>query len=150
MRRLAAGLKIALPVATLIGATVLTCMLMTSAGCASTATHPGALSRFDSQAYDSLMIAQATIIDARAQAEAGELTQAQKDLLNKVIVAYNGAMDTYVAYHNALKVWVDLGGGNEASRPSSAVIAADVAQLVADVAELVETVKAGRAKGGAQ
>lgn len=70
-------------------------------GCAKKAVsvHPGAISDYDSYAYDILLVEQSAINEARAQYQAGNLPAAAKDPLNTAITQYNLAEAGWKAYH---------------------------------------------------
>ena len=87
--------------------TALTLLLMippffSVAGCTHYTVHPGALSVTDSAAYDTLLIAEATIDQARTAYQAGQLPVAAKEPLNALIQSYNVAHASWLAYRGAL------------------------------------------------
>jgi hypothetical protein len=134
MKRFRARPRLALCCAALLG--VFSLVTMTGlTGCASTATHPGAVSTFDSQAYDSLVSIQASIEQAKADFGSDPAAKAP---LNRVIAAYNAAQDAYKSYH-ALAV------SGKAPDPTS--LQAQISALVADIASIRATF--GKQKGGA-
>jgi hypothetical protein len=78
-------------------------LLFTLSSCAGHYTvHPGALNTTDSAAYDALLIAQATIDQARTSFEAGQLPASAKDSLNTLIQSYNIAHDSWLTYRGAI------------------------------------------------
>lgn len=83
---------------------VLAAMLVVPvSGCATHyLVHPGSLSTDDSGAYDALLIAQATIDQARTSLQAGQLPGTAKDPLNALINAYNLAHASWLTYRGAL------------------------------------------------
>jgi hypothetical protein len=71
-------------------------------GCAAHYTvHPGSLSSDDSAAYDSLLIAQGTIDQARTALASGQLPDSAKDPLNALIRSYNVARTSWLTYRGA-------------------------------------------------
>ena len=86
-----------------LGATLLLCFLLT--GCAAYKIHPGAVNGFDSGAYDSLIVAHATIESTKADlagnAFPASVTPAVKKAVNDLIAAYNIADTAYLDYHAA-------------------------------------------------
>jgi len=73
--------------------------ILALAGCAKQATvRPGAVNTFDSQAFDSLVTAQAAIEQASKEITAFPNLKPE---LNHVIDGYNSAMVAYKAYHEA-------------------------------------------------
>lgn len=81
-------------------------LLLLVAGCAtkSYTVHPGAANLFDSQAYDTLYVAHATIEQTKTELttnQFGATTNAVKTALNALIDAYNIADASYVVYHSA-------------------------------------------------
>jgi hypothetical protein len=65
--------------------------------------HPGSVSTIDSQAYDALLVAQATIDQARLS----PLPESIKPALNKAVLAYNVARDSWLTYRGALATKAD-------------------------------------------
>jgi len=84
-----------------INAAVLAILLFTS--CAMPRLHPGAVSKLDSQVYDTLLIAQAVIDQARIELTAGTLPEALKPALMRLIDSYNVARTSWLTYRNAVK-----------------------------------------------
>jgi len=105
--------------------TALLLVVAVAVGCASTAVHPGAVNRFDSQTYDALVSSQAAIEEARAMAPT--LTPDQKTLINRAVAAYNLALDAYLAYHGAA-----ASGGV----PDQTALDLQVQALIADIIQL--------------
>ncbi len=70
-------------------------------GCAkkTVAVHPGAISNFDSYAYDILLVEQDAINQAKAAYTANSLPPEAKDPLNYAITQYNAAQTAWQAYH---------------------------------------------------
>lgn len=70
-------------------------------GCKSAAyrVHPGAVDVFDSQSYDSLLVAQATLAEAKSEAQSGALPKEAVAPLNAAIRAYDVAETAWQAYH---------------------------------------------------
>ena len=110
--------------------TLLIILTLVLCGCAKTATitHPGAGNQFDSNTYDSLVSVEGAIDAARSLA----VTQPQKDILNKVIAAYQEAKAAYVLYHTTV-----VAGGTA----DTATLSAQIAALVAATAGLVTQIK---------
>ncbi len=74
--------------------------VLLSTGCAKKIPlHPGAISDFDSYAYDLLLVEQSAISEARAQFVAGTLPAAAHDSLNTAIDRYNDAEVIWKSYH---------------------------------------------------
>lgn len=74
-------------------------LLVLLVGCAhNVVLRPGALNAFDQAAYESLMMAQSSITQAKALVPQ---FPAMKAPLNKVIAGYNEALAAYKAYHAA-------------------------------------------------
>ncbi len=82
-----------------LGTALLLAVLVTLASaCAVRYTvHPGALNKTDSAAYDALLIAE-TAIDQAKVANQGE----PKDVLNRLIQAYNVARESWLTYRGVL------------------------------------------------
>ena len=73
------------------------CLLMgTGCGRQVHAVHPGAINAFDSYSYDTLLVAQAAI--EQAKTDIAKYPNA-KAPLNQAIASYNIAETSYVAYH---------------------------------------------------
>jgi hypothetical protein len=90
------GLKI-------VGLLLLAPLVFTTAACAARYTiHPGALNVADSAAYDTLLVAEAAIDQARVQNQTRTLPSAEKDALNTLIRSYNVARDSWLTYRGAI------------------------------------------------
>jgi hypothetical protein len=63
--------------------------------------HPGAANAFDSKSYDALYVADQTIIEVKADLQAGTLPATSIPLANQVIKAYDVARAAYLSYHDA-------------------------------------------------
>jgi hypothetical protein len=79
-------------------------MLLLTAACG---THyvirPGALNAGDSAAYDTLLIAESVIDQARSAVQAGAISSSQaKDALNSAVQSYNVARDSWLTYRGAI------------------------------------------------
>lgn len=83
--------------------TLLAVLLLTSCAADSYILHPGAVSRADSIAYDSLLIAQAIIEHSRTEFAAGTLPDTLKPGFNRLIESYNLARATWLTYRAAVK-----------------------------------------------
>jgi hypothetical protein len=90
------GLKI--PVLLLVAPLVLS----TAACAAHYKIHPGALNATDSAAYDTLLIAETTIDQARLDYQNQLLPARAKDALNTLIQAYTVARESWLVYRGAL------------------------------------------------
>ncbi len=66
------------------------------------AIHPGALNVPDSAAYDTLLIAEAAIDQARAENQTRPLPSEEKDALNTLIRSYNVTRDSWLTYRGAV------------------------------------------------
>ena len=64
--------------------------------------HPGSVSKADSAAYDALLVAQATIDQAKRQNAEGDLPKDLKVPLNVLIQTYNLARDSWLLYRGAV------------------------------------------------
>lgn len=111
-------------------AAVLLSLALLAAGCSSNkyVVHPGSVSSFDSQAYDSLLVAEAAIDAAKAQYAAGQIPAASKDLLNKAIGIYDIAQASWHTYHDT------------AASASSADVSKLQAQLTDDLNQLSQAI----------
>ena len=73
------------------------CLMMgTGCGRQAHAVHPGAINAFDSYSYDTLLVAQAAI--EQAKTEVAKHLNAKRPL-NQAIASFNIAEASYVAYH---------------------------------------------------
>src|SRR5437867_1615748 len=68
--------------------------------------HPGALNMADSAAYDTLLVAEAMIDDARVAYQLGRLPMGATDLLNTLIHSYNLTRQSWLAYRGAMATHV--------------------------------------------
>src|SRR5262249_3933421 len=87
----------------IVGLLLLAPLVFTTAACAARYTiHPGALNVADSAAYDTLLVAQAAIDQARTENQTRALPSAEKDALNTLIRSYNVARDSWLTYRGAI------------------------------------------------
>ena|SRR5436309_15864361 len=77
-------------------------LLSVSACRAHYAIHPGALNTADSAAFDTLLVASATIDEARMAYQLGRLPIGAKDLLNTLIHSYNLTRQSWLTYRGAM------------------------------------------------
>ena len=73
-----------------------------SACAAHYAIHPGALNTTDSAAYDTLLVAEGAIDQARIDLQQGQLPAAAKPPLDALILAYNTARQSWLTYRGAI------------------------------------------------
>jgi hypothetical protein len=97
-------------------------VVMTLAGCAAKTIHPGAVSQFDSQTYDTLLVAQDSIETAKKDVNLTSLP-AGHAAINTAIMSYNTTMDTYL-------LWKQSGSGDQSK------VSAAIAKLLVDVAQI--------------
>jgi hypothetical protein len=64
--------------------------------------HLGALNTADSAAYDTLLIAEAAIDQARAENQTRPFSAEAKDSLNRLVQTYNIARETWLTYRGAV------------------------------------------------
>ena len=64
--------------------------------------HPGALNQVDSAAYDTLLIAESTIDQARLDFQSGQLPAGAKPALDALVSSYNIARDSWLIYRGAI------------------------------------------------
>jgi hypothetical protein len=78
-------------------------LVFPAAACAAHyAIHPGALNIADSAAYDTLLIAEGAIDQARIENQTRALPSEEKDALNTLIKSYNVARDSWLTYRGAI------------------------------------------------
>jgi hypothetical protein len=83
----------------LVVATIITLTLFTL-GCAKKiSVHPGAISNFDSYAYDVLLVEQDVLNQAKADVISGTLPASTKDKVNVAIAQYNTTQALWQTYH---------------------------------------------------
>jgi hypothetical protein len=82
-------------------------LFLVSACAAHYITHPGALNKTDSVAYDALLIAETTIDQARLELRAGHLPARAKAPLEELIRLYNVAREAWLAYRGSLATKVE-------------------------------------------
>jgi hypothetical protein len=92
------------------------------AGCAAHIVHPGSANKFDSDAYDSVLITHSVIettkTDLANNAFPASIAGNVKAALNYLVTAYNAADSAYQAYHTAAMA------GTATTAQSNAVTAA--------------------------
>ena len=64
--------------------------------------HPGTLNPADSAAYDTLLIAESTIDQARLDFKSGQLPTGAKPALDALVQSYNIARDSWLTYRGAI------------------------------------------------
>jgi hypothetical protein len=64
--------------------------------------HPAALNQTDSAAYDTLLIAETTIDQARVEYQAGRIPLDTKDALDALVKSYNVARESWLTYRGAI------------------------------------------------
>ncbi len=78
-------------------------LILSVASCAARYTiHPGSVNRTDSAAYDTLLIAEATVDQARTDYQAGHLSSGAKEPLDVLIRSYNVARESWLTYRGAI------------------------------------------------
>src|SRR5207244_9171791 len=87
------GLKVLVPLLM-----IPTLLLSTTACAAHYTIHPGALSKADSAAYDTLLIAETAIDQARAEYQSSQIPTEAKGALNTLIRSYNVARESWLTY----------------------------------------------------
>jgi hypothetical protein len=84
---------------------VLLLLALLSNGCAARPVHPGAVNKFDSDAYDALLVTESVIQSTKADLTNNvfptSIAPNVKDALNYLINSYNVADIAYKAYHSA-------------------------------------------------
>ena len=87
---------------TLIIVPMIPLFLATSACVAHYTIHPGALNKTDSAAYDTLLIAEAAIDQARIEYKASQLPAQAKEPLDTLVKSYNVARESWLTYRGAM------------------------------------------------
>ncbi|SRR6266446_3683057 len=77
-------------------------VLLTAACTAQYKLHPGALNTTDSAAYDTLLIAEVAIDQARAENQTRPFSPEAKDALNTLIRSYNVSREAWLTYRGAV------------------------------------------------
>jgi type II secretory pathway pseudopilin PulG len=77
-------------------------VLSTAACAAHYKVHPGALNAADSAAYDTLLVAEAAIDQARTENQSRPLPAQAKEALNTLVDSYNVARTAWLAYRGAI------------------------------------------------
>ena len=101
-------------------------------GCAGVQTpvHPGAINQFDSGAYDTLIMLQASLTRCTQELAIHPEYGKYKDELNLAIQAYNTAQAAYKTYHTA-------GTAPAPTAAQTAALQAQIADVVTQVAKLL-------------
>jgi hypothetical protein len=109
-------------------------IVLMASGCAPRYTvHPGALNATDSVAYDTLLIAQAAIDQARVENQTRPLSGDAKDAFNTLVRSYNVAREAWLTYRAAIA----------ADSPSDQYFQ----QLTTNLADLANAIEALKQKG---
>jgi hypothetical protein len=77
-------------------------LVLTAACTAHYKLHPGALNTTDSAAYDTLLIAEAAIDQARSENQTRPFSAEAKDALNILIQSYNVTRAAWLTYRGAV------------------------------------------------
>jgi hypothetical protein len=79
-------------------------LVLCVSGCATMhySVHPGALNPTDSAAYDMLLIAQATIEQAKADYQDHQLPPSTKGAINTLVQSYTVARESWLTYRGAI------------------------------------------------
>ena len=86
-------------------------LLLLAAACtAHYKLHPGALNTTDSAAYDTLLIAEAAIDQARTENQTRPFSTEAKETLNRLIQSYNIAREAWLTYRGAVAANVSSDG----------------------------------------
>ena len=113
-------------------------VLILSAGAAACTAqyklHPGALNVADSAVYDTLLVAEAAIDQAREQNQTQPFSAEAKDSLNRLIQAYNVAREAWLTYRGAV-----------ATNVSAEQYFEELNRNLADLARAIEGLKEKRA-----
>lgn len=84
---------------------VLLITVLLLAGCAAHTQHPGAVNKFDSDSYDTVLVThniiETTKTDLASNLFSASISGNVKDALNKLIQGYNIADTAYKTYHTA-------------------------------------------------
>src|SRR5712691_5906930 len=70
--------------------------------------HPGAINTTESAAYDTLLIAEAAIDQARTENQTRPFSTEAKETLNRLIQSYNIAREAWLTYRGAVAANVSL------------------------------------------
>jgi hypothetical protein len=82
--------------------TVLLVLLLTTACAAGYKVHPGALNLTDSAAYDTLLVAESAIDQARTETQTRPPGPEAREALNALVRSYNVAREAWLTYRGAL------------------------------------------------
>jgi hypothetical protein len=77
-------------------------LVLSTTACAHYMIHPGALNAVDSAAYDTLLVAETAIDQARTDYQSQQLPPKAKDALNTLIQAYTVSRDAWLTYRGAV------------------------------------------------
>jgi predicted lipoprotein len=73
-------------------------VLIALTSCGAARMHPGSVNQFDSNTYDTLMVAQEALAEARTSIESGDLPEAMKGPYNAAVDAYNLTRESWLLY----------------------------------------------------
>ena len=77
--------------------TTLALLLLLSGGCAKS-IHPGSIDAVDSRTYDTLLVAQSVLDNAKIAFKQGKLPDSAKPVINRMGEAYNLLRDLWLEY----------------------------------------------------
>lgn len=120
------------PMKALLAAPLVAALLTLACASKNVQVHPGAVSTLDSQAYDTLLIAQEVITQAQASYRARSLPEAAKPVINRAVDSYNIARAAWLEYRA-----IEAGDVEGAAHAAEALRLA-IANLVGAVANIPE------------
>jgi hypothetical protein len=114
-------------------------LLLVTPACALHYTvHPGALNPADSAAYDTLLIAESTIDQARLDFKSGQLPAGAKPALDALVESYNIARDSWLTYRAAISTNAP---GEAQARQRAALIDVYLSQLNQNLTDLAGAIR---------
>jgi hypothetical protein len=75
---------------------------MSTPACSRYVVHPGSLNKTDSAAYDTLLVAETMINQARADYQSQQLPDQTREAFNTLVRAYNVARQSWITYRGAI------------------------------------------------
>ena len=85
-----------------IAFSIIVFLIWLATACASRGIHPGAINKADSDLYDTLLVAQAALNQAKVDFASGKIPASAKDEINVAIRAYNVAQASWKTWRSGV------------------------------------------------
>jgi hypothetical protein len=104
-------------------------LAMSAQACSRYVVHPGSLNKTDSAAYDTLLVAESMINQARADYQSQQLPDQTRDAFNNLVRAYNVARQSWITYRGAIATNIPIDAYNTQLTQSLVALTAAIKAL---------------------